>query len=92
MLQWRYQPTSIGGQAVEAEEDVVVVFNWSDKRPAQTRQPLLHRRKIQAKFFVESGVFQGVAGLIGGLLLWPAKTAIAPAPPAPAAPRMIHPV
>jgi TonB family protein len=26
VLQWRYQPTSIGGQAVEAEEDVVVVF------------------------------------------------------------------
>jgi TonB family protein len=26
VLQWRYQPTSIGGQAVEAEEDVIVVF------------------------------------------------------------------
>jgi TonB family protein len=26
VLQWKYQPTSIGGQAVEAEEDVVVAF------------------------------------------------------------------
>jgi TonB family protein len=26
VLRWRYQPTSIGGQAVEAEEDVIVVF------------------------------------------------------------------
>jgi TonB family protein len=26
VLQWKYQPASIGGQAVAAEEDVVVVF------------------------------------------------------------------
>ena len=26
VLQWKYQPASIGGQAVTAEEDVVVVF------------------------------------------------------------------
>jgi len=65
--------------------------NWSARHPSQTRQPLLHPQKIQAKFFVESSVFQGVAGLIGGLPLWPAKAATAPAPPAPAAARMIHP-
>ena len=35
VLQWRYQPTSIGGQAVEAEEDVVVVF----KLVSQASQP-----------------------------------------------------
>ena len=66
--------------------------NWSARHPGQIKPPLLPRREIQAKFFVESGVFQGVAGLIGGLPLWPAKAATAPAPPAPAAARMIHPV
>jgi periplasmic protein TonB len=35
VLQWRYQPTSIGGRAVEAEEDVVVVF----KLVSQASQP-----------------------------------------------------
>lgn len=31
VLRWRYQPASIGGQAVEAEEDVVAIFKLANQ-------------------------------------------------------------
>jgi periplasmic protein TonB len=31
--QWRYKPTLLGGQAIEADQDIVVVFRLSAQGP-----------------------------------------------------------
>ena len=36
--QWRFTPSSVGGQPVEAEEDITIVFRLLDRRPNRTNE------------------------------------------------------